>query len=193
MVTKLAPHVVLRLRPLPVYTTASSFNITSAMPTKALMIQHGRQPMSSFGCETSLPVACISRLLMLYRQMEMFAGVAASSMTTVHQFFCRKKFSFASWKSLKSIFTHLRSSSSQLKLSGNNSSSADWHGSNRRPSEDHQRLKTQDLESAAYEYNETKSPRVDSGHIVLTQDYSVTREQLHGTLFKPVVESHQFR
>ena len=61
----------------------------------------------------------------------MFAGVAASSMPTVHQFFVRKNISlFSLTSSLKSSFKQLRSGSGQEKLSDHDSRSRGREDSN---------------------------------------------------------------
>ena len=57
------------------------------------------------------------REIILDRQVEMFAGVSASSMPSVYQFFIRHNLSLAAkWWSLKSIFMGSSTSSTKVKL-----------------------------------------------------------------------------
>jgi len=126
--------------------------------------------------------------LMVHRQIEMFAGVAASSMPTVNRFFTRQNFSLTSLKSsLKSSLTYLLSSSIREKLPDYNPSFTDWGGSNTHTSEDREGCRMQDLESDGCDRKAAKAPRVGDSQIHLTQDISVTQEQLDDASFRPVV------
>lgn len=51
------------------------------------------------GRKTSCPPTNSVRKLMLHREIEMFAGVAASSMPTVNQFFTHQNSPLTSWRS----------------------------------------------------------------------------------------------
>lgn len=126
--------------------------------------------------------------VMLWSQVEMFAGVAASSMPTVHLFFTRQNFSLASrWSSLKSRLTRSPSSSAQVKLPDYNPSSKNWAGSSTHTSEGRKGTRRQDLESDGCERNAVKASRVGNSQIRLTQDISITHEQRDDASLRPVV------
>ena len=77
----------------------------------------------------------------------MFAGVAASSMPTVRQFFASQDISLPSWTSpLKSSFTYLLRSSAREKIPDHNPSVTEWAGNNLHTSEDHDRLRMEKSE-----------------------------------------------
>lgn len=125
---------------------------------------------------------------MLYRQVEMFAGVAASSMPTVHQFFTRQNFSLASrWSSLKFSLAHSPSRSTQVKLPDYNPTSKDWVGSSTHTSKGREGTRRQDLESDGCERNAVKASRMGNSQIRLTQDISITQEQRDDASLRPVV------
>ena len=103
----------------------------------------------------------------------MFAGVAASSMPTVHQFFTRQNFSLASkWASLKSSLKYQPNSSTQIKLSEHNPGATRWAESNTRTFEDGEGTRRQDLESNGYGPETVKSPRMGNPDIHLTRNMS---------------------
>lgn len=127
----------------------------------------------------------VIRGLILHREMEMFAGVAASSMPTVHQFFVRRNFSLTSWgSSLKSRLTHLLDSSAREKISYNDPSFTGWGRSDTHTSGDSERFKMRDLESDGCKHTTTKAPRAENSQIHLTQDISITQEPLDDASFK---------
>lgn len=97
----------------------------------------------------------------------MFAGVAACSMPTVHQFFTRQNFSLITWtSSLKASLTHLLSGYSREKLPDHNPSFTEWGGSNTHTSVvKAERFRMKSLEPGA---------RVGDSQIHLTQDISIT-------------------
>ncbi|KAL9126710.1 MAG: hypothetical protein Q9175_007876, partial [Cornicularia normoerica] len=98
--------------------------------------------------------------VLLWAQIEMFAGVAASSMPTVKQFFCRQNLSLTSWRSsVKFRLSHLLSSSVRVKLTDENPSFTDWGGIDTHAPEDHEGLRMEDLESDGYERKAAKARR----------------------------------
>lgn len=118
----------------------------------------------------------------------MFAGVAASSMPTVSQFFTRQSLSLTS---LKSTLTHLLSSSSaRMKLPENSPSFTDWGGSNTHTSEDREGCRMKHLGPDGCARKAAKAPRVGESLIYLTHDISITQEQLDDASFRPVVTDH---
>ena len=122
------------------------------------------------------------------RQIEMFAGVAASSMPTVKQFFSRQKFSLASWKSaLKSSLTHLISNSARVKIPDHNPSFRGWDAGNMHTSTNRAGFRMRDLESGGGERKATRVPGEGGSQILLTQDISSIQEQLNGASLEPGV------
>ena len=145
---------------------------------------------AALGVRRPEPPTHLIELLMLQRQIEMFAGVAASSMPTVNQFFTHQSFPLKSWRSsLRSSLTHLLSSSARVKLPGRNSSFTDWDQSNTHTSKYREGFKLEDLKSDGYEGKAAKDPRMGDSEIHLTEDRSTTHEQLNGTSLGPVVTS----
>lgn len=125
------------------------------------------------------------RELMLHRQVEMFAGVAASSMPTVHQFFARHNFSLRAvkWSSLKSILIHSPFGSAKEKLRDSDQSLTEWSKNSKHPSKGRKGTKKNDLESESYE---RKTSRLENSQIRLTRDVIVTREPLNESSFRSV-------
>lgn len=112
------------------------------------------------GRKTSCSRTISVRELMMHRQIEMFAGVAASSMPTVKQFFSRQNLSLTSWRSsVKFRLSHLLSSSVRVKLTDENPSFTDWGGIDTHAPEDHEGLRMKDLESDGYERKAAKARR----------------------------------
>ena len=111
---------------------------------------------------------------MLIRQVEMFAGVIASSMPTVKQFFSRQIFSLTSLNF--SSIRHLRSRSARVKLSDDDPSFTGWGGSNTHTSEGREGFRMKGLESDGYKQKVEKAPRVRDSKIYLTRDISDTQE-----------------
>lgn len=108
----------------------------------------------------------------MHRQIEMFAGVTASSMPTVKQFFTRQDFSLMSWtSSVKSSLTHLLSSSAREKRDDDNPNSTNWGGSKKHPVEDHEAFR---MKSGSCERKTVKAHRTGDSQIYLTTDISVT-------------------
>ena len=92
----------------------------------------------------------------------MFAGVAASSMPTVNQFFTREKFLFKSWRSsLRPRLTHLLSRSRSVKLLDYYPSFTNWGGSKTHTSEDREGFRMNDLELNSCERKAAKAPQVE--------------------------------
>lgn len=104
---------------------------------------------------------------MLYRQIEMFAGVAACSMPTVKLFFTRQDFSLGSWRSsLKSSVTHLVGSFARVKLPDYNLMG--WGGSNTHTFDNRRGSRMTDLESDGCERKAARTPPVGDSQIHLT-------------------------
>ncbi|MCJ1400967.1 hypothetical protein MMC11_004178 [Xylographa trunciseda] len=131
--------------------------------------------------------------VLLWAQIEMFAGVAASSMPTVNQFFTSQNSLITSWRSsLKHSFTHLLTGSTREKLPDHNSNFTDWGEGSTRISKGSEGMRMKDLKSNGYERNAVEAPRMGSSQIRLTQDISVTQEQLDDTLFRPAAAGRHF-
>ena len=125
---------------------------------------------------------------MVHRQIEMFAGVTASSMPTVNQFFTRQRSLLASWtSSLKSSLSHLLSSSPREKLTGYSPSFTERAGSIADTSGDRQGLKLKDLEVDGCKRKAAKPPPVGDSQIHLTEEITIAHEQLDETLLKSIV------
>ena len=125
---------------------------------------------------------------MLHRQIEMFAGVAASSMPAVNRFFTRRDFSIRSWRSsLKSSLRHLLSSPAREKLSDRNSSLTGWGRSNMHASEDGEGSRMKVLGLDGCDRKTVKAPRVGDSQIHLTPNLSVTQDRLDDSSFRHVV------
>ncbi|CAD6566657.1 MAG: hypothetical protein ASARMPREDX12_008782 [Alectoria sarmentosa] len=121
----------------------------------------------------------------LWAQVEMFAGVIASSMPTVKQFFSRQIFSLTSLNF--SSIGHLRSRSARVKLSDDDPSFTGWGGSNTHTSEGREGFRMKGLESDGYKQKVEKAPRVRDSKIYLTRDISNARESLDNAPSRPVV------
>lgn len=120
----------------------------------------------------------------------MFAGVAASSMPTVHQLFTRQNISLMSWtSSLKSSLTHLLSSSTRERLPDYNPSVTEWGGSNTHSSEDRERFRMKSLNQDGSERKEAKAPKAGDSQICLTQNISITQEKLRNASSRPKSEA----
>ena len=107
----------------------------------------------------------------------MFAGVAASSMPTVKQFFSRQNFSLSScWSSLKTGRTRLLGRSIT------------------RPLDNREGHKMKDLESDGCERKAVKASPEEDMQIPLTQDTSYTEEELDDAAFRSLVTGryHEF-
>ena len=130
------------------------------------------------------------RELIIQRQIEMFAGVAASSMPTVRQFFAGQNISFLSWtSSLKSSLTHLLRSSAREKLPDHNPSVTEWGRNNLHTSEDHERFRMKSLNPDGSERKPAKPTRAGDSQIRLTQDISITQEHLPAASSRPKFEA----
>ena len=128
------------------------------------------------------------RELIPHRQTEMFAGVAASSMPAVNQFLTRQNFPFTSWtSSLKSSVTRLLNSSTQLKLSDNNSDVRGWAKGDTHTSDICEGFKMKNLKLSRDECNPAKTSRIEDSQIYLTHDISITQHKLDEASFRPVV------
>lgn len=120
----------------------------------------------------------------------MFAGVAASSMPTVHQFFTHQNISLMSWtSSLKSSLRHLLSSSAQERLPDYNPSVTEWGGSNTHTSEDRERFRMKSLNQDGSERKAAKAPKAGDSQICLTQNISITQEKLRDASSRPKFEA----
>ena len=98
----------------------------------------------------------------------MFAGVAASSMPTVHQFFNRQNFSLASlWSSLKSRLTHSHTNGTKTKLPNDLPGFLEL-------SEGGKVVRTKD---PMYDASGRKLHKASSTQIHLTQEILITQEQ----------------
>lgn len=120
--------------------------------------------------------------VVLWTQIETFAGVAASSMPTVHQFFSQWSFSLASWKSsLKSNLIHLPGRNKREKLSDDHQPGfTAWPGDDVGGSRGHKGARMNGLDLTAYDRLEPGNPRVadPESQIHLSHFITVTREQL---------------
>ena len=126
----------------------------------------------------------------MQRQIEMFAGVAASSMPTVHQFFASQNMLLTSWtSSLKSSLTHLLRNSAREKLPDHNPSVTEWGSSNLYNSEDHERLRMKSLHPDGSERKPAKPTRTGDSQIRLTQDISITEAHLPDASSQPKFEA----
>ena len=122
------------------------------------------------GRKTTSPVSRSARELSLHREIEMFAGVAASSMPTVKLFFSRQNFSLRSCRScLKTGLTRLLGRSIT------------------RPLDNREGHRMKDLESAGWEHKAAKASPVEDMQIHLTQDSSYTQEELDDAAFRLLV------
>lgn len=130
------------------------------------------------------------RELIMQRQIEMFSGVAASSMPTVHQFFATQNILLTSWSSsLKSSLTHLLRSSAREKLPDHNPSATEWGRSNLHTSEYHERFRMKSLNTDSSEHKPAKPTRAGDSQIRLTQDISITQDDLRDASSRPKFEA----
>ncbi|PQE16342.1 hypothetical protein CJF32_00006214 [Rutstroemia sp. NJR-2017a WRK4] len=110
--------------------------------------------------------------VLLWAQIEMFAGVAASSMPTVHKFFSHRNFSLWSWQpSLKASLLRLASRSKGEKLPTDSDrpvGGAIMHSSGNGECFMMKAVKRDGLEREM----------VGDSQIYLTRDVTVTQEQL---------------
>ena len=109
----------------------------------------------------------------------MFAGVAASSMPTVHQFFVRKNFSFLPWKlsfwSSSSRFLSRLRGSNREKASCDSATFTDptvrgWASS--------EAYRLEDVEKEGPKDKTAASVQTEDSQIHLTRDVFVTREAI---------------
>lgn len=122
----------------------------------------------------------------LHRHIEMFAGVAASSMPTVHQFFTRQNFSLASrWLSLKSSLIGSKSGVVQMKASNHDFNIKNWGNNKLHSSQNRKGIKKRDLESDGCERNTVEASSMGNSQIHLTHDISITEESLVNASFAP--------
>ncbi len=120
----------------------------------------------------------------------MFAGVAASSMPTVYQFFTRQNTLLMSWtSSLSSSLTHLLRSSAREKLPDHNPSVTEWGRSNTHTSEDRERFRMKSLNPGGSERKAAKAPRAGDSQIRLTQEISIIQERLRDVSSQPKFEA----
>ena len=128
------------------------------------------------GRETTSPVSRSARKLILHREIEMFAGVAASSMPTVKLFFSRQNFSLGSCRScLKTGLTRLLGRSITRPLDNR-----EGHG-------------MKDLESAGCERKAAQASLVEDMQIHLMQDSSYSQEELDEAAFRLLVTGQYHR
>lgn len=120
----------------------------------------------------------------------MFAGIAASSMPTVHQFFTRQNFSLGSrWSSLKSSLLHSQSNAAQNKLSSHHPSFMELGGGSIQSSEGCKQSKRKDVEHDA---RGRKAKTASSTQIHLTLDISVTEERQNDASPRPEVTNRRW-
>ena len=130
------------------------------------------------------------RELIIQRQIEMFAGVAASSMPTVRQFFASQNISLPSWTSrMKSSLTYLLRSSAREKLPDHNPGVTEWGRNNLHTSDDHERFRMKNLNPDGSERKPAKPTRAGDSQIRLTQYISVTQDNLPTASFRPNFEA----
>lgn len=128
--------------------------------------------------------------VLLWAQIEMFAGVAASSMPTVHQFFASQNILLPSWtSSLKSSLTNILRSSAREKLPDHNPSVTEWGNSNSHTSDDHERFKMKSLNPDGSGRKLARPARAGDSQIRLTQDISITQDSLPNASFRPKFET----
>ena len=124
--------------------------------------------------------------LIIHRQIEMFAGVAASSMPTVRQYFASQNFVLPSWtSSLRSSLTHLLRSSAREKLPDHNSSVTEWGRKNLHPSEDHEKFRMKSLNPDGSERKQAKPNRAGDSQIRLTHEISITQADVPAASSRP--------
>ena len=132
-----------------------------------MAIQHGMLVTLRSGRKTTSPFSSSIRELSLHREIEMFAGVAASSMPTVRLFFSHQNYSLSSYgSSLKTGFMRLLGRSVTRFLNNREG------------------RKMKDLESNGRERKAAKvSPAGDT-------DSSFTQEELDDAAFRLLVTGH---
>lgn len=118
----------------------------------------------------------------------MFAGVAASSMPTVHQFFHRRNISLLSLGvSLKTILTNLLPISSRGDLS-DKSHHYSYRGEGKlKISTDYKAFRMRDLESGDGERKTARKGRSTESERHITRDTSIAQEEMDEALFSPAV------
>ncbi|KAL9609613.1 MAG: hypothetical protein Q9167_005637 [Letrouitia subvulpina] len=116
--------------------------------------------------------------VLLWAQIEMFAGVAASSMPTVHQFLHRQNISVVAWiSSWKSNLTRTRSSSAHGRLPDDNKFVLNQSRSvSRKTSEAYQDFRTKSVEMENRHGKASQDSWTGDSQIRLTHDISVSRE-----------------
>ncbi|KAL9084582.1 MAG: hypothetical protein Q9165_008007 [Trypethelium subeluteriae] len=116
------------------------------------------------------------------RLVEMFAGVTASSMPAVRQFFHHHDLSPMSWsRSLRSNLVHLRTGSmrsTRKKVPDDNSSFKDLVKSNRRGSDITDGFRMRDLDRISDEHKGPTASQIADPYIRIQQDITVTTDQL---------------
>lgn len=112
----------------------------------------------------------------------MFAGVAASSMPTVHQFFKRQNFSLASlWSSLKSNLLHSHSNGTKTKLPNDLPGFQELSEGGFQRSKGHKGIGKNNPD---YDASGRKVNKASSTQIHLTQEILVTQEQHKDVSFR---------
>ena len=107
----------------------------------------------------------------------MFAGVAASSMPTVHMFLAGRKFSLVSWRPLAKLsFRRLLNISTRENLPEHNANLANLRGRGTAGPENVCETQMTSLSSDDYERKEAKIPQSGDSQIYLTHGISVTRD-----------------
>ena len=115
--------------------------------------------------------------LILLRMVEMFAGVAASSMPTVSQFFTLKAPMFASQAgALKSSLASLFSSSSQEKSRAKSEVTGLSHSAIQ-ASWESKRYSIGDIESAHPKAEDSRHSSLPHSQILLTKDVVISEEE----------------
>ncbi|KAL6714315.1 hypothetical protein ACLMJK_007738 [Lecanora helva] len=128
--------------------------------------------------------------VLIWTQIEMFTGVAVSSMPTVNQFFSRQDFSPLSWRlSLKSSLTRLLTNSTREKIPEGDYNSTTKGGSKTHTAGNNEGYNMRDLESNGDRNGFGMVARSDDSQIHLTHDISITQEQLDDSMYKPVISS----
>lgn len=139
----------------------------------------GKLATSLCGCRLPCPISNSVVALTLNRQIEMFAGVAASSMPTIHQFFVHRNFRPTSWRpTWRYGRTYIMNGSTKMKLSDYTPSFRSWGKNSMQASNNREHFRMNDLESNSCECKAAKPPSVADSRVRLTRDVSVIHEPL---------------
>ncbi|MCJ1462825.1 hypothetical protein MMC07_001428 [Pseudocyphellaria aurata] len=113
----------------------------------------------------------------LWGQIEMFAGVAVSSMPTLNQFLAHHDFSISSLRTgFRNSLAHLLRRPTREKISDENLVCGDLERGKRQALKHRKAFGMSDLESSDYMPSVVKIPQMENSQIQSTQDTSVAQE-----------------